>query len=172
MSLSVYQGQVVISIVAADPDCRKVIRHPGQNETTVQTIFGWLSGGIIQWAVLERLGIAGWVRNAFAGLVLSESDPRFQRLLCGGIVAVTVAALDKKKGMLPGLRDVQGASREPRAWGVNWAHFATLLLMNDNTNYVFDWHKTLNISNPWVSKQDDWQIAQNEIPFSDFQGFN
>lgn len=168
MSLSPAQGQAVINIVAADPKCQKIINNPGYPQTPGMEFFGWISGGIIQWRILEKFGLAGWVRNALAGAVLKESDHRYQDLLCGGIVAVTVAALDPKRGSVPGLKDVEGSSREPGGW----AHFATLLKMKDGTEYIFDWHKTLVISNPWVSRHRDWKVATNEIPFKSFTGFS
>ena len=42
----------------------------------------------------------------------------------------------------------------------------------DNTEYVLDWHKTLNIQDPWVAKHADWKVAKNQTPFHDFKGFD
>jgi hypothetical protein len=163
MSLSRAQAQAVIDIVAADPDCQKIIRSPGHPEGgTATQVFGWVSGGIIYWRVLERFGLAGWVRNALAEPFVD--DHQWQKMICGGIVAVTVAAIDPKRGRVPGLKDVEGSQREPGGW----AHFATLLKMKDGTEYIMDWHKTLVISNPWVSRHRDWKVATNEIPFASF----
>ena len=162
MSISRSQIQAVIDIVAADADCQRIIRSPGHPEGTGMKMFGWATGGIVYWRVLEHFGLSGWIRNAIAGAVLS--DDQYQKMICGGIVAVTVAAIDPKKASVPGLKDVQGSAREPGGW----AHFATLLLMKDGTEYVLDWHKTLVISNPWVSKHRDWKVATNEIPFASF----
>lgn len=165
MPLTREQVKIAIEIVAADSMCNRVIQpDPGPD------------GGLglvpnFRQAVLETFGLSGWTRNAQAyvlnGAGLMDQGT-YEQLMCGGIAAVTVAALRPRRIRIPHLQAVE--QTDPRSAG-GWAHIATLLRMDDNAEYVLDWHKTLNVYNPWVSRYADWWEARNEVPFVGFFGF-
>jgi hypothetical protein len=45
--------------------------------------------------------------------------------------------------------------------------------MKDGTKYVFDWHKTLNVSNPAIYELEDFveNRANTHMLFANFKGF-
>jgi hypothetical protein len=53
-------------------------------------------------------------------------------------------------------------------WGVH--HKATWIRMEDDSEYVFDWHAILKIHDPAISKAEDWVKAQKAINFVLFSG--
>jgi hypothetical protein len=56
--------------------------------------------------------------------------------------------------------------KKMRETGENW-----WVRMKGDTEYVFDWHATLNIYNPILSQAADWPQALNEVPAASFRGF-
>ncbi|MBK7708255.1 MAG: hypothetical protein IPJ30_21510 [Acidobacteria bacterium] len=91
------------------------------------------------------------------------------RKLCLGIVAATVKPLilAVRQGKLPGVHTAGAVSRVH--WGVD--HTATWIRMEDGSEYAFDWHATLSIRNPAISKAADWEVARNAISYVFFAGF-
>jgi len=43
--------------------------------------------------------------------------------------------------------------------------------MVDGSIYVFDWHATLKIRDPVISKLEDWRKAENAVNYVLFLGF-
>jgi hypothetical protein len=118
---------------------------------------------------------AGSVRNiplVAKGIIQGknlEDDPEATAKLCIGITAVTVKAIHNaiRQSKLP---EVHGCSGTHRVhWGVH--HEATWIRMKDGSEYVFDWHATLKINDPVISKADDWQNGRTGINFVLFAGF-
>jgi hypothetical protein len=172
MPLTRDQVQAAVDIVSADPDCRRIIGLPMEYETAD----GWPTGiprnVVLMDQAMEQLGMKGWMRNVFIEgphAVGAMDTADYEKMLCGGVAAATVAALRSRKGSIPHLKDVELTdNRCVRGW---W-HIATLLRMDDGAEYVLDWHKTLNVRNPWVSRYADWWAGQNEVQFREFKGFS
>jgi hypothetical protein len=124
-------------------------------------------------------GLAGAVRNLMliAGDILPFSTRSFSdilgnkpdntRLLCLGIVVVTQKAILAQRNTLPEMASCAAVSRVH--WGVH--HSATWIRMKDGSEYVFDWHATLNIFDPLLSRNEDWPEAKGAVFRRHFTGF-
>jgi hypothetical protein len=104
----------------------------------------------------------------FGGLVgAGEGTQKYNDSLCLGVALYTFKALLKNISKIPELRAAATCHRVHR--GTH--HEATWLRMQDESQYVFDWHATLNIYNPLISRFEKWQNADDEIPLIHFGGF-
>ncbi len=166
MALSKSTASKIIEVISVDVECRRAIQ-PKPSLASLNPITSLL---------LEFTHTAGSVRNI--PLVLKsivekkkpEDDPEMTRRLCLGIVAATVKPLIMavRQGKLPGVHTAGAVSRVH--WGVD--HMATWIRMEDASEYAFDWHATLNINNPAISRAADWDAARNAISYLFFSGFN
>jgi hypothetical protein len=116
--------------------------------------------------------IAGAMQNFILGSFVDPSDPNSfgYKVSCDGISTATAAAINAAvaKGEIP---DVAEAKDEPRRKGIS--HTGTAVRMKDGTKYVFDWHKTLNVSNPAIYELEDFveNRANTHMLFANFKGF-
>lgn len=162
MALTVETVRKICDIVNKDPDCRLVINSN------------------INSPVLEMAGLAGSVRNMI--LISGDFIPPLatrsindmlgrkvdnSKLLCIGITAATSKAILKERKSLPELHSCSAISRIH--WGVH--HTATWVHMKDDSEFVFDWHATLNIYDPLLSRAADWIDAKGEVFARNFRGF-
>lgn len=150
----------IVHAVASDPRCQKAIQPLPQADVLAP----------VADLALRFTHTAGAVRNA-AMLLQGKGpgDPEFDQKICLGIVAVTVKAIMDavRARRIPEVLSVSGTHRVH--WGVH--HEATWVRMADDTEYVFDWHATLKVRDPAISKADDWLQARRAINFVLFQGF-
>jgi hypothetical protein len=149
MALTKEQAAAIIKCVEHDADSLKVINS-------------WLRK-----VLPDRWGIAGGLRNL--GYIMTgqdPTDPQVAAMVCIGIAKTTALCIERSKSKLQG---VQGATIVDRVHrGTD--HTATQINMHDNTSYVFDWHATLNASNPLIGKVADWKIDENCTDFDHFEG--
>ena len=116
--------------------------------------------------------IAGAMQNFILASFVDPSDPNSfgYKVSCDGISIATAAAINAAvaKGELP---DVAQATDQPRRKGIS--HTGTAIRMKDGTKYVFDWHKTLNPSNPAIYEFEDFveNRPNGHILFANFKGF-
>ena len=160
MALSKQAAQKIVDVVAGDARCRKAI------EPNPEAIY--LAPGAT-WA-LEFTGTAGAVRNmAMIAMGKGQGDPDFDEKICLGIAERTVTAIHAamKAGRLPEVRSCSSIHRV--RWGIH--HEATWVRMPDDTEYVFDWHATLRVHDPAISKVPDWMDGRSSVNFVLFQGF-
>jgi hypothetical protein len=169
MALSKETARKIVEAVAVDPNCRSSI-EPNNALNQMGSI---LNPGTD--LLLRFTHLAGPVRNiplVAKGIIQGknlEDDPEATAKLCIGITAVTVKAIHNaiRQSKLP---EVHGCSGTHRVhWGVH--HEATWIRMKDGSEYVFDWHATLKINDPVISKADDWQNGRTGINFVLFAGF-
>jgi hypothetical protein len=166
MALSKETARKIIEVVAADPSCRNSIEpfpalgivNPGSD---LLLRFSHLAGSVrnIPWVA----------KNIIEGKT-PEQDPEMTAKICVGIAFNTFEAIRKAigQGKLP---EVYAAGVGQRVhWGVH--HQATSIRTQDRSEYIFDWHATLKIHDPAISKVDDWVIAQKAINYVLFSGFN
>lgn len=167
MALSKETARKIIEAVALNPDCRKSI-----DSYPALEIFKTISPTYL---LLRFSHLAGSVRNMglvaksmFLGKKLQD-DPEATSLLCIGITTVTVIAIHiaLKQKKIPEVHTASGIHRVH--WGVH--HEATWIRMKDDSEYVFDWHATLKIQDPAISKAEDWVKAQKAINYVLFSGF-
>lgn len=159
MALSRQTAKKIIDVVAADHTCQRIIRiEPDKN--FLLPLFP---------SILRFTNLAGSFRNASMMLQLKYTgDKEFDEKICIGIRIITVAAIIKALGRLP---EIHTAGQVHR---VNWGnhHEATWIKMKDNTEYVFDWHATLTIHDPLISRVENWVKGDIAVHFLIFRGFS
>lgn len=160
MALSKETAGKIIEIVAADANCRKAIQPMPELD--------FLNPGTA--LLLEFSHLAGSVRNlAMMAQGKYVGDPVFDERICSGIAVVTQNAIYAaiKRGKLPEVRTAGATHRVHRTIH----HQATSIDMIDDSIYVFDWHATLKIQDPVISRLDDWRMGQNAVNYVLFSGF-
>lgn len=156
MALARKTAGKIIDLVAADVNCQRAIQ-PESN-----TDFLW----VMQDLALEFTHTAGAFRNLamiFSGK--GPGDPTFDERICLGIALVTANAI--RKGNLPEVRSVATCHRVH--WWVH--HEATWVRMRDESEFVFDWHATLTIRDPAISRLENWIDAKMAVNYRIFLGF-
>jgi hypothetical protein len=155
MSLSVKLAREVNQVVVNDAACRKQI------ESLLSYLFPDAAG-----ATGTIRNVPLWIFSMIANV--SSEDPRIKPWVCHGIADVTVEAINKvylgKKKM-----PVKYALTINRSSPME--HYATNIFLADKSNYVFDWHATLNVSNPKVHTTQSWLEARSGIQLAKFKGF-
>jgi hypothetical protein len=144
MSLSKQTVQAMIDIVAADAECRKLLS-------------GWH-----RFNPLSAMGWAGAARNDW--LIIFSDTETVQKYYCIAVAEATVAAIHQRRKEVPDLKTVGQIHRSPDGW----EHEATRVVLQDDSIWVVDWHKSLDPWNPFVSTREDWLQAKNEIAFRDW----
>ncbi|HRH43436.1 MAG TPA: hypothetical protein PKY82_17530 [Pyrinomonadaceae bacterium] len=169
MALSKETAGKIIQAVAIDQDCQNAISPnpilqkmaPVLNPTTDFLLkFTHLAGAVRNIPLVAK--------NILQGKTPQE-DPEMTARLCLGILAETVEAIHTalRQKKIPEVHTASGISRTH--WGTH--HAATCIRMEDDSEYVFDWHATLKINDPVISKPDDWVNAKIGINYVLFQGF-
>ncbi len=152
MALSYTTAKGIVDIVDADICCQAVINDP----------YGW--GG--------SFWLAGTIRNLI--LILGQVDKvDLDRVSCVGISMTTAEVLSEvlnkgsssQRAKLAGVRNVSTCHRVSGG-GVH--HNATWVVMKDMSEYVFDWHPTLQTRNPLISRRADWGRCKGAVEFVKF----
>jgi hypothetical protein len=157
MALSLEVAKRIVDVVAADINCKKIIEPLSVSPNPLTDI------------VLEQTQTAGAVRNipwVAAWINNNISKDEMDKHTCLGVTQVTVEAILKAR--IPGVRSCSGSHRVH--WGTD--HEATRIRTDDDGEYVFDWHATLKLRNPTISKAEDWVAATNAVHFARFKGFS
>lgn len=148
MALSVVTATRIVSAVVQDSESRKRIDSP------------------LAKVLPDRLGVAGGVRNVWMILQGNDgSEPEAAKLSCVGIADATSEAINGAK--IPG---VASATMHDRP-NTKTEHTATLVVMEDGSEYVFDWHTTLKVHEPMIYRKKEWDRASGGVLFSAFKGF-
>lgn len=160
MSLTRETAGKIIEAIAANVNCRKAIQPKPELD--------FLAPGTS--LLLEFSHLAGSVRNLamiFQGKYIGDAE--FDERICSGIAVVTQNAIFSavKQGKIPEVQTSGIAHRVHRSIH----HQATSVDMKDGSIYIFDWHATLKIHDPAISRYEDWQKAQNAVNYVLFSGF-
>ena len=160
MALSKETASRIIDVVAADAKCRKAIQPRPELD--------FLNPGT--GLLLEFSHLAGSARNL--AMILQGKyigDPDFDERICSGIAVVTQNAIFAgiRAGKIFGVRTTGNAHRVHRTIH----HEATSVDMTDGSIYIFDWHATLKVHDPVISRYEDWLNAQNGVNYVLFSGF-
>lgn len=124
-----------------------------------------------------RFGGAGAYRNEFIDLLnlifkvfgsdkydLAQDDPFLREMACDGIAAVAVMAIKKHPELRKDIKKVETIHRDVPVFPIvptyDSPHDAVLIQIGGEI-YVFDWHKTLDVSNPVIYRQYDWSIGDD-----------
>jgi len=162
MTLQKETVRQIIRVVADDPDCKK------------------RTNSKLRFIDIADSGLAGSVRNTAIGLVYGllpdKYDDNFDsgdwssmayEYSCDGIAEVTSIAINKKLDAIPALKR---AYEQGRVKG--FSHTGTLLEMKDDSKYVLDWWKSLNIHCPFVFRFQDFMYKRSDgTPYTSFEGF-
>jgi hypothetical protein len=164
MALSRDTAGKIIAIVAADADTCRRIGKPVSSEDllhdpTMVSIFK---------KRLEELGAAGGFRNATLMFLMSTDE--LNEINCAGIAAASVKPLVAAiaAGKLPEVKKAGANYRETGVFKVG--HYATWISMSDGSEYMFDWHATLNPNNPAISTPALWSTGASGINYVNFKG--
>jgi hypothetical protein len=115
----------------------------------------------------NHLGITGAVRNAM--MFARGKDPTelaVANRVCTGIAEQAMKAINSRLAELPEVKSANTVSRV--SWTVH--HTATVVELKDGSRYVFDWHKTLDIDDPFVGEESHWIIDADQINLGRFRG--
>lgn len=158
MALTKAQATAIVDTVAAD--ALSTTRINKSNADSVLTR-----------VMPESWGASGAMRNwGFIAVGASPDMDQAGQFVCVGIQQATEKALESKlktPGGLPGVKSVGEASRNGT---LGTYHVATLITMDDGSEYVFDWHATLNTRNPMISRHADWKRSSGGMPYATFSG--
>lgn len=116
----------------------------------------------------DSWGVSGAIRNW--RLVLTGADPMDRdvaAIVCTGISDAAIVAINNARRNDAEIPEADLIHR--CRWGVH--HYAVRVTMN-GSEYVFDWHATLNVDNPMISRANDWTTARGAVTFSNFTGFH
>ncbi len=163
MSLTKAEAAEIVNVVAGDAECLRRIND----------------GAWVADKLPNRLGINGSIRNwgyvacgmISFGKACDPSDAEYAEKVCTGITEATVTAISgamKAKKTLGRITKVTSVSRNGF---MGTDHTATLIIMDDKSEYVFDWHATLNSRNPMIHKAADWKRSTGGQVFNTFSGF-
>ena len=122
----------------------------------------------VNWVFIpNHLGITGMVRNA--GFWLrhkGDPDPVADRV-CTGIAEAGMTAITSRLAELPEVDHANTISRV--SWGVH--HTATLVVLKGGQGrYVFDWHRALDVNDPFVGEERAWLVDKDQINLGRFRG--
>jgi len=172
MALNKATAGKIIEIVAADPECQRRITwtkvNPALAAALPPVVLSFAKG---MEKVLELGQIAGGVRNAVLMAMGREPGSKeFDEICCAGIAASVVEAIYKvlKMGGLPEVRSAPTVKRTAR--GIY--HTANCFIMRDDSEYVFDWHATLQIRDPAINTVMAWESGAHGYNYRAMPNFN
>ena len=161
MALSKFTVSQLIQIVADDAESKSRVNS-------------WLG------KIPTESGTAGAIRNfsmvlgsMFTLGQVDALDPSDQEQMayqysCDGIAEATSKAIQAKLSTVPHLAKCDAQAREK-----GYSHTGTMIVMDDETKYVLDWWKTLDIRDPFVFQYRNFmQDLGGGIPASQFKGFS
>jgi hypothetical protein len=154
MALDAHTSALVVAAVFNDAKCREII--PTQSVSSTPST----------WRGFHR----NFDYNVFGGKH-PDTDEYTQDRVCYGIAAHTAMAIgDQVRNRKAGEVRTAGITRERSRFG--FRHTATLVKMKDGSEYVFDWHATLDILNPLLYRSEDhWARDQGGVFYMDFQSW-
>src|SRR5689334_10829754 len=136
MALSKFTVNQIIQIVLDDSESKHRVNS-------------WL-----RWMDIEDSGEAGAVRNfsmVLGGMFTGgkafdpgDQDSLGYKFSCDGIAEATSKAIKAKISTVPHLVSCDAQAREK-----GYSHTGTMIVMDDQTKYVLDWWKSLDIRSPF-----------------------
>lgn len=163
MALTKTEATEIVNAVASDAECLRRIKE----------------GAVVADKLPDAWGINGSIRNwgyvACGMLTLGKgcnpNDAEYAEKVCTGITEATVIAISGaancRKALVGHIKKVTSISRNGF---MGTDHTATEVIMSDGSEYVFDWHATLNPRNPMVHKAADWLRSTGGTVFAKFSG--
>lgn len=164
MSLTKSEATEIVNAVAADAESLRRIQE----------------GAIVADKLPDSWGINGSIRNwgyvacnmASFGNACDPRDAAYAEKVCTGITDATIKAITDasncRKALAGRIKKVTSISR---VGFMGTDHTATEVIMDDGSEYVFDWHATLNPRNPMLHKAADWSRSTGGRTFASFAGF-
>jgi hypothetical protein len=137
-------------------------------------------GTVVADILPDAIGLNGSVRNwgyvacgmVTFGKACSPLNEEYANKVCTGISSATAdaisAAVQCRVALVSRVAKVTTISR---VGFLGTDHTATHIFMTDGTEYVLDFHATLNSRNPMVHKAADWRNSTGGVTFKSFTGF-
>lgn len=166
MALSRSTAKEIIDIVSHDTKSTESI-------SSVFSYFGSIAGSVRNAAMVGADLPANLVN--FLGLETTKNFPEGtwnrEKWICSGIAKLTTEAINKAVLIQKKLPKVRFAREIKRTGGND--HYATQLVMRDGSDYIFDWHATLNVRNPRIYRVRNWHSALtgSGYTYENFMGF-
>ncbi len=149
--LTVQTADQVVELVAADLVSCARIEGPTLN------------------GIFSRLHIAGHVRNLALLLAgLNPEEAQFARVSCIGITEATTKAISEA-ALAGSLLGVRASFRVYRILD-GYSHWGSNVVLNDGSDYVFDWFPTLEPENPILYRYRDWVVDRDGVEYWEFDG--
>jgi hypothetical protein len=183
MALSRSIATAIVDVVANDPDCRRFIP-----EISPYSVGGETAGSLRNLTNMTAEGAAWLGMKAVEATGGKPEASRYAKdywekqgtdQACTNIADVSVAAIVAgiRRGKVPSwVVDCWPASRMPSSRNSVFAHHtATAVEVRDGSAYVFDWHATLMLRNPLISRSlSDWERGDDmhRARYSSFLGWD
>jgi hypothetical protein len=159
MALTRKMVQRMVAVAGADPVARERI-------SSVLRILGKYSGDTRNMLMVlgDMVYDADTAIRKFVGSSPSEHadfyDPNGSgwgaQLQCNGIAEAAVAALTRRAGDFPNVKQFRLESRSE-----GFAHAAVYVETVDGGEYIVDWWMTLDVTNPMVFRYATWDAAES-----------
>lgn len=160
MALSKFTVSQIVQIVVDDPESKlRVNSWLGKMPTSTGN-----AGAVRNMAMVVGNIVTFGQNKSFDP---SDREQMAYQYSCDGIAEATSKAIAAKKDTVSHLKEVQQQARVK-----GYSHTGTMITMDDDTKYVLDWWKSLDIRDPFVFQyQNFMQDLGGGIPASDFKGF-
>lgn len=171
-------ADLIVTAVRHDPICRKILPDTSAFKALGRIHHAGTARNLVN---AGALGIANGERT-LSRFVGQEERGRYNEdywdkvgsdQACTGVSAVTAKALLKSAGV-PGcefLLDAGSIDRLPTDPAHDF-HTATAVTVTGSLVYVFDWHATLDIGDPFIFPSPaDFKSDSRSVLYSQFSGF-
>ena len=155
----------------------EMVRAVANDNKSVRRIH---EGSVVSDILPDAIGMNGSIRNwgyvacgmVTFGKACDSRDEEYENKVCTGISSATVGAISAAVQCRVALVSrVAKVTTISRVGFLDTEHTATHIIMTDGTEYVLDFHATLNSRNPMVHKATDWLKSTGGVTFKDFKGF-
>lgn len=172
----------IVNVVAADGECRRFIPEVspyaiGQKTAgSLRNLTNMTAEGAA-WLGMKAVELAGAEPHA-TKMAKDYWEKQGMDQACTNIADVTSRAINAgiQRGEIPAwVTEAWHASRMPQQDNAVFAyHSATAVKVQDGKVYVFDWHATLSLRNPLISRKlAEWERGNDKYRalYSVFQGW-
>lgn len=176
----------IVDVVVADPACRRVIpdvsfynvgqQAAGGLRNAVNMLREYSAQVDYEWAQASRKASPAEVKAAKRHWEQVQAEG--YSLACTNVADVTQRAISAAIGsgaLSQGLTKAAQVDRFPRQDNnVVFYHSAAAVYLTSGKGYVFDWHKTLSLRNPLISRSvEEWIRGDDDfrVLFGVFQGW-
>lgn len=162
MAMTKVDAESIVNLICNDADS---IKRIDSNIDGVLPDSWGISGSLRNWGYV----LGGMATFGYWG---DPTEEEFADRVCTGIADATSQAINRAiKAVDPKLRSIKKATTVSRN-RLGTAHTATVVIMIDDAEHVFDWHATLSAENPLMFRYvRDWKGDKNGETYDGFEGW-